>query len=130
MRREETRVLLRIRSSLTSQPYGEETIDVWAEALEDQSLDSARTALVEAARHNERVTIAHLFSYFEAERRRTISTERRYPWNGPTEAGRAIAGEIRAHLRREHAEEDSRLCPTCHPELRVEQITGQQALDL
>jgi hypothetical protein len=129
MRREETRTLLRTRSSLTSQPYGEETIDVWCEALDEHAYDVCRTALIEAARHHERVTLAHLFEHFEAQRRRTHSTERTYPWKGPSDLGRHLAGQIRAHMRGEHTER-AEYCPTCHPELRAEHFVGQQALEL
>lgn len=109
MNRDESRMLLRTRSGLTSQPYSESVIDDWLAVLADRDYLACSTALKAAARVHDRVTPSHVIEHLP---RQAVSTERYYRWDGPTDEGRAIAAEIRAHLRHEH-DEPSRACPTC-----------------
>jgi len=60
MNRDETSRLLRTRSALTSQPYGDDAIDAWYEALHPWTYTAARDALVDAARHDKKVSVAHV----------------------------------------------------------------------
>jgi hypothetical protein len=60
MTRDETLTLLRTRSALTSQPYSDDVAEAWHDALHEWSLTEARNALVQAARDEKRITVAHL----------------------------------------------------------------------
>lgn len=111
MNHHETRALLRARSALTSQPYGDDAVDVWQHALEDWTLDECRTALVKSSREHDRVTVAHLVERLPHKPRPGTSTQIRYPWHGPTDKGRAIAAQIREHI--EHRTDPNHHCPIC-----------------
>jgi hypothetical protein len=58
--RDETTLLLRARSGLTSQPYSDDVTAAWCEALRPWTYTQARAALVDAAREEKRITVAHL----------------------------------------------------------------------
>ena len=112
MNRDETHRLLRQRSALTSQPYGEDVIDAWQVALEEWTFDQCNAALIRAAREDKRITIAHL-----TER---LPHRSRYPdappqpeWQGPSEGGQRIAAAIREHLRHHHNGQTIDSCPLC-----------------
>ena len=60
MNRDDAARLLRTRSALTSQPYGDETIDAWLDVLGDRRFDEVRSALLQASRSEKRITIAHV----------------------------------------------------------------------
>lgn len=60
MTRDEAKTLLRTRSAFTSQPYSDDVVDDWYEALADWDFKQARTALVIAARAEKRITVAHV----------------------------------------------------------------------
>jgi hypothetical protein len=109
MNRDESRMLLRTRSGLTSQPYSESVIDDWHAVLEDLDYLECSKALKDAARRHDKVTPAHVIEHLP---RKPISTQIVYRWQGPSDEGRALAAEIRAHLRGEHTEPSS-ACPTC-----------------
>jgi hypothetical protein len=63
MNRDDTLALLRARSALTSQPYGDDAVDTWHEALVEWTGPECRRALIRAARHHEKVTVAHLIEH-------------------------------------------------------------------
>jgi len=60
MNRDDTRALLKARSALTSQPYGDEAIDAWHDALDQWTNHECRTALTKAARTHRTITVAHI----------------------------------------------------------------------
>ncbi len=60
MNLDETRQLLRTRSGYTSQPYSDDVIAAWHDALEHWTYDDCRTALVKASREHQKIAVAHL----------------------------------------------------------------------
>jgi hypothetical protein len=60
MTRDETAKLLKTRSGLTSQPYGDDAITDWTDALEDRTYDECRRALIRAAIDEKKITVAHI----------------------------------------------------------------------
>ena len=60
MNRDDTRTLLKTRSGFTSQPYGDDAIDAWHDALDQWTYHECRTALVKAARTHRTITVAHI----------------------------------------------------------------------
>lgn len=73
MTREDALQLLRTRSALTSQPYGDGAIDAWHDALADRSFEQCRTALVTAARTHQKVTVAHVVEQLPPAQRSPIT---------------------------------------------------------
>lgn len=72
MNRDDAARLLRTRSALTSQPYGDETIDAWLDVLADRTFDEAKTALLVAARTEKRITIAHVIEQLPGRHGRPV----------------------------------------------------------
>jgi hypothetical protein len=60
MNRDQTQAILKARSALTSQPYGEDAIDTWHEALGQWAYADCRKALIRAAREHPKISLAHL----------------------------------------------------------------------
>ena len=63
MTRDETAKLLRVRSALTSQPYGDDTIDAWHDVVGERAFVECRTALLDASKTDKRITVAHLIEH-------------------------------------------------------------------
>jgi hypothetical protein len=99
MTRDETLTILRARSALTSQPYGDEAIDAWHQALAEWTLDECRTALTRAARAEKRITVAHLTERLPHRSPIPAHEPRRPP---PTEEERTrihtLVAELKAQL--------------------------------
>ena len=112
MNRDETARLLRARSALTSQPYGDETIDAWQRALDQWTLAECRSALTAAARSEKLITPRHIIERLPAHS--NITPPPVHDWSGPTERGRRSLELIREHLRDHHGGEHQRDCPSCH----------------
>lgn len=70
MNETDTAKLLQIRRDLTGGTYNDDTIAVWCEALKDWPLTECKTALIDAARGNQRVTVAHLVERLPAPARK------------------------------------------------------------
>jgi hypothetical protein len=96
MTRDETASLLRARSALTSQPYGDDVVDAWHEALGQWSYFETRAALIRAARDEQRVSVAHLVDKLPKRSRDTSPPT--LPFDGPTDGGRTIIAETRRRL--------------------------------
>jgi hypothetical protein len=60
MNRTETTALLRARAALTSQPYGDEAIDAWHQALAHYAFVDLKAALLRVALDHKQITVAHL----------------------------------------------------------------------
>lgn len=60
MNHDETATILKARSSLTSQPYGPDVVDIWHEALKGWTYTEVRNALIRAGRDHPRISIAHV----------------------------------------------------------------------
>jgi hypothetical protein len=71
--RDETARLLRTRSALTSQPYGDEAVDAWHEVLKHRDFTSCRTAMIDAAKTDKRITVAHLLDHLPASERTRVT---------------------------------------------------------
>lgn len=114
MNQHETRALLRTRSALTSQPYGDDVVDAWHDALEAWTFEECRAALIKTSREHQRITVAHLIEKLPHHPRPGTSTQHYYDdYNGPTNRGRAIADQIRQHLERHN--DPTHHCPNCQP---------------
>jgi len=134
MTRDETKQLLRVRSALTSQPYGDDTIEAWHDVLEPWRYDDCRAALGVVARDTTTITPAHLLQRLGGHRPPPA-----VPLPHPSEAQRArnierlaeIAEHVREHTqthdescrfcrqREEHAThtKSTNGCPLCHREM-------------
>lgn len=63
MNRDETAKLLKARSALTSQPYGDDTIDAWHDVLTERTFVECRTALLDASKTDKRIAVAHVIEH-------------------------------------------------------------------
>ena len=113
MNQHETRALLRTRSALTSQPYSDDVVTAWCQALNEWTLDECRAALTKASREHKTITVAHLVERLP-NHRIPISTQRNYDnWAGPTDNGRALAQQIRTHIQHRTELNHQATCPIC-----------------
>lgn len=119
MNTDDTLIALRLRRELTGESFNDGTIEAWTAALDYWQLADVRTAIVKASRTNPRVTVPHVIEHLPHRPRPGTSTQVHYPWDGPTDRGRAIAAQIRAHLS--HECDDT--CTICRPESRLEANT-------
>lgn len=113
MTRDETRMLLRHRSALTSQPYGDDAIIAWHDALNEWTLDECRLALTRASREHKTITVAHLVERLPYHPKPGTSTQVHHRWDGPTDRGRAMAAEIREHINHRNEPDHPALCTIC-----------------
>lgn len=113
MNRDEVTRLLRARSALTSQPYSDDVIDAWAEALDEWDFDQCRAALMRASRATKRVTVADVIECLP----RKSSYHETPPagdWSGPTEGSRRVIAQIRRHMdHRRSGQAHDTTCSIC-----------------
>jgi hypothetical protein len=125
--RDDTARLLRVRSALTSQPYGDEAIDAWHEVLKDRDFAVCRTAMVDASKTDKRITVAHLLDRLpQSERHRVDPPEACELCDG---SGWVSIPSWRAHNPR-HCRPTEALPCACHACEPCRCSTGRRMVDV
>lgn len=125
MNLDETTAALRIRRDLTGESFNDGTITAWCEALGSWPMTEIRTAVIDAARQHQRVTVAHVHERLPQRTRTTTPPPRCEMCEG---SGWVSVPPERAHDPRYcHPTIDQPCC--CHAAAPCRCTTGQSMVD-